>query len=344
MSWIEERGPMDDIILSSRVRLARNISSLPFPSIMSASVAEQVLVKVRDSILLGNSVLSSEFKEVRLKSINPLHRRMLVERHISSPDLIKSFEYSMLLSDKSERVSIMINEEDHIRMQCIYPGFQLNEAWAWLDKIDDLLEESIEYSFDETIGFLTSCPTNVGTGLRASIMIHLPALRISKQLEGIFQAMSKVGLTARGLYGEGSEAAGDLFQISNQISLGLSEQEIINNIQAIGHQLIEKEKGAREVLFAADRAEFENRVYRGLGVLKYARKLGMKEFMEVLSYVRLGVSMGMIEKIDSSYLNALMVAGQPAHLKSYGGKEAGEADLDLIRAKMIRSKWEKFLI
>ncbi len=338
MSWIEERGPMDDIVLSSRVRLARNIASLSFPSIMSATVAEQVIAKVRDSILSGNSVLSFEFKALRFKTLNSLHRRMLVERHLSSPDLAKNPEFGMLLTDRLEGVSIMVNEEDHIRMQCIYPGFQLSQAWDMLDKIDDLLEENVEYSFDEKLGYLTSCPTNVGTGLRASIMIHLPALRLIKQLESVFHTISKVGLTARGLYGEGSEATGDLFQISNQISLGLSEQEIINNLYMIGQQLIEKEKKSREVFLEADRAEFEDRVWRGLGVFEYSRKLGMKEFMEMLSYVRLGVSMGFIKNLDSAFLNSLMVAGQPAHLKDYIGKEAGDADLDVIRAEVVRNR------
>jgi len=341
MSWIEETGPMDDIVLSSRVRLARNIASLPFPSIMSATVAEQVIAKVRDSVLLGNSVLSSEFKALRFKTINSLHRRMLVERHMSSPDLSKNTEFGMLLTDRAERVSIMVNEEDHIRMQCIYPGFQLTQAWDMLDKIDDLLEENVEYSFDENLGYLTSCPTNVGTGLRASIMIHLPVLRLSKQLDAVFHAISKVGMTARGLYGEGSEGSGDLFQISNQISLGLSEQEIINNLYVIGQQLIEKEKKVRDVFLESDREEFEDRVWRGLGVFERARKLGMKEFMETLSYVRLGVSMGFIKNMNSAFLNSLMVAGQPAHLKSYSGKEAGDADLDIIRAEVVRNRIEK---
>ena len=342
MSWIEERGPMDDIVLSSRARLARNIDSLSFPSIMSAEVAEQVIAKVKGSILSSNSVLSSEFKALRFKAINSLNRRMLVERHLSSADLIKNQEYGMLLTDRLERVSIMVNEEDHIRMQCIYPGFQLSQAWEMLDKVDDLIEENIEYSFDEHLGYLTSCPTNVGTGLRASIMIHLPALRLSKQLEAIFHAISKVGMTARGLHGEGSDASGDLFQISNQISLGLSEHEIINNINMIGQQLIDKEKKVREVFLEADRAEFEDRVWRGLGVFKYARKLGMKEFMEMLSYVRLGVSMGLVKNFDSAFLNTLMVAGQTAHLKNYKGKDAGDADLDIIRAEVVRSRFETY--
>ena len=340
MSWIDEKGPMDNIVLSSRVRLARNIASLPFPSIMSKEVAEQVIAKVKDSILSGNSVLSSEFKVLRFKTINSLNRRMLVERHMSSPDLAKNQEYGMLLTDRFERVSIMVNEEDHIRMQCIYPGFQLSQAWDMLDKVDDLVEESVEYSFDEHLGYLTSCPTNVGTGLRASIMIHLPALRLSKQLETVFHAISKVGMTARGLYGEGSDSAGDLFQISNQISLGLSEHEIIDNINVIGQQLIDKEKKAREVFLEADRSEFEDRVWRGMGIFKYARKLGMKEFMEMLSYIRLGVSMGFIKNFDSPFLNSLMIAGQPAHLKSYKGKDASDADLDIIRAEVVRSRLE----
>jgi len=341
MSWIEEKGPLDDIVLSCRVRLARNIVSMPFPSIMTAPVAEMVSNKVKDAILSGNSVLSSEFSELRLKNINSLRRRMLVERHISSVDLVKNAEYAMLLTDSKEKVSIMVNEEDHLRMQCIYPGFQLVQAWEMLNKLDDFLEETIEFSYDESLGYLTSCPTNVGTGLRASLMIHLPALRLSKQLESVFYAISKVGMTARGFYGEGSEAAGDLFQISNQISLGLSESEIINNLHLIGLQLMEKEKNARKLFLEADISEFEDRVWRGIGVFKYARKLGMKEFMEMLSYIRLGVSMGIIENLDSSFLNITMIAGQPAHLKNVSGKESGTADLDILRAEIVRKRFEK---
>jgi len=338
VNWIDNRGPMDDIVLSSRVRLARNIASFPFPSIMNTNIAEQVIAKVRDSIISGNSVLCSEFSALRFKTISSLQRKMLVERHMSSPDLAKKPDFGMLLINNQESISIMINEEDHIRMQCIYPGFQLSQAWDMLDKVDDLVEENVEYSFDEHLGYLTSCPTNLGTGLRASIMIHLPALKLSKQLDAIFHAISKVGMTARGLYGEGSDASGDLFQISNQISLGLTEQEIINNLNVVGLQLMDKEKNAREVFLDADRAEFEDRVWRGLGVFKYARKLGIKEFMEMLSYVRLGVSMGLIDNFNSAQLNSMMVAVQPAHLKNYSGKDAGDAELDVVRAEVVRNR------
>lgn len=340
MSWIEESGPFDDLVVSSRIRLARNIASFPFPILMDSNAAERIMAKVCETLASANSQMSVEFDNIRLRDLSQVKRKMLVERHVSSPELAKNPEFSMLIKDKKERICIMVNEEDHLRLQCLCSGLQLTEAWKLISNVDDLLEESIDYAYDEQIGYLTSCPTNVGTGLRASVMIHLVALRFNKQIDSMFQAISKVGLTARGLYGEGSEASGDLYQISNQISLGSSEEEIINNLSIVVNQLMEKERKAREALILADKAEMEDRIWRNIATIKYARKLGLKEFMDNISYLRLGVSLGIVRGIDSAAINFLMIEGQNGHVKSYAEKELTQPDLDIARASIIRDRFK----
>ncbi len=341
MSWINEDGPCGGMVISSRIRIARNIAQLPFTSMASKDVCQRVADMVKSSILDSNSIISRDFDYIALKNLTDIEKYVLVEKHLVSPDLLERSDVAAVLINKNEQISVMINEEDHIRMQSIFPGCQLEQAWELLSKVDDIIEESVEYSYDEQLGYLTSCPTNVGTGMRASMMMHLPGLVATNYINTVIQTISKVGLTARGLYGEGSEATGDIYQISNQITLGPSEEEIISNLNIAVRQIMENEKRAREALLQSNRIQFEDRIWRALGILTHARKLGLKEFMSLLSQLRLGVDMGIIKNIDSIKINELMVKCQPAHLQAYIGRQ--DEDLDSIRAERVRNELSKIV-
>ncbi len=344
MSWIDEKGPLKDVVLSSRIRLARNIDGMPFPTAMDNTQGTNIIDQVNKSMFEGNSVLGRDFRFIAMKSISPLERQILVEKHLASLDLMQRFEISALLLDTKERVSIMVNEEDHIRMQCILPGFQLDKAWEVLNRVDDVIEETTAYAYDEQLGYLTGCPTNVGTGLRASIMVHLPALTMTKHINIILQTISKIGLTARGLYGEGSEALGCMYQISNQITLGLSEEEIIHNLTVAAQQIIAKERQGRKALLQINGIEFEDRVWRALGVLTHARQLDIKEFMALISQVRLGVNLRLIPNLALEQLDAMTVAAQSGILQLEFKQEQTQEDIDRLRADYVRDNLEKALI
>jgi protein arginine kinase len=232
----------------------------------------------------------------------------------------------------------MINEEDHLRIQCLSPGFQVRETWEWASKIDDLFEESVDYAFDEKLGYLTSCPTNVGTGIRASVMMHLPALVITGQINRVLSAVTQIGLAVRGLYGEGSEATGNLFQVSNQITLGQSELEIIDNLHRITRQIISQEKEARKRLLSESRLRLEDRVRRSYGILRYAATIDSKETAQRLSDVRLGVSMGLLPEVNAQVLNELLVSTQPGFLQYLSGGHLSPEERDVKRAELIRRR------
>jgi len=343
MKWIHEEGPLGDVVLSSRIRLARNLADVPFPSRMDENMAEAVIQRVRASVLGDASPVKEEYQFLAMKDFSPKDRQIIVEKHLASPDLMERPERAALLVDSSEQISIMINEEDHIRMQCICPGYQLEKAWESLNKIDDIIEAQLPYSYDEKLGYLTCCPTNVGTGMRASIMMHLPGLVITGNMNSILQAISKIGLTVRGLYGEGSEAMGNIYQISNQVTLGVSEEEIVSNLKAIGQQIIEKERMARKALIENGGVRFEDNVLRAFGILKHARILDIKEFMNLISQVRIGVDMGLITGLKAKDITEIMILGQPAHLTKYAEGELPSKDLDIMRAKMVREKLSNFM-
>jgi protein arginine kinase len=230
----------------------------------------------------------------------------------------------------------MINEEDHLRIQVLYPGFQLKQAWELADQIDDVLETSVSYAYDEKLGYLTSCPTNVGTGIRASVMMHLPALVITQQINRILQAITQVGLAVRGLYGEGSEATGNLFQISNQITLGQTEEEIIDNLHSVARQIIEHEKAARMKLMSESRTKITDRIRRSYGILSFAEVMDSKEAAQRLSDVRLGIDLGIVEHVPSRVMNELLIMTQPGYLQKHYGKGLSPEERDLYRAKLIR--------
>lgn len=333
--WMDGTGPDGEIVLSSRVRLARNIRDIPFPYLAADSQTEEVLAMVRRAAESHHEEFG-DFSILVIREMMPLHRQVLVEKHLVSPLLVKEPRNSAVLLNSDESVSIMVNEEDHLRIQCLLPGLQLEAAFQRAERYDDLLESELDFAFHEEWGYLTVCPTNVGTGLRASVMVHLPALVLTKQISRVLSAISQVGLAVRGLYGEGSEIVGNLVQISNQITLGQSEAEIVRNLYGVTRQIIEQELQARQLLLNEGRDLISDRVNRAYGILKYARLMPAQEAMQHLSDVRLGVDLGLIDNVPATVLQEMMVYLSPACLSMETGREAGRLELDRERAAAIR--------
>jgi protein arginine kinase len=334
--WMLGNGPHNDIILSTRIRLARNISDIPFPTGLEAEKAKAVIGMVRESLLKAK--VNLKFKDYIMQELPIIERQFLVERHLISPGLSKNVASGAALISEDGAASIMINEEDHIRIQTILPGLQIKKSWEMASNIDDLLEQNLEYAYNENWGYLTSCPTNVGTGMRASVMVHLPALNITGNMNKILQAVAHIGLTIRGLYGEGTDIVGNIFQISNQITLGRAEEEIVENLTAVTKQIIEKEKEARKILLENNRIQIEDKIWRSWGVMSNARVLNSQECMKLLSDIRLGVDVGIIENISEQLLNEIMIETQTASIQKYNGKELSASQRDIIRAEMVRNK------
>lgn len=336
--WIKGNGPHSDIILSSRIRLARNLDGIPFPAGLDTEKSAAVLEKVRGSLLKSTSPV--KFSDYVMKELPPVERQFLVERHLISPGLAKNGTDGAALISEDETLSIMVNEEDHIRIQAILPGLQIKKSWELASGIDDELEQGLEYAYNENWGYLTSCPTNVGTGMRASVMVHLPALNITGNMSKILQAVAHIGLTIRGIYGEGTDMVGNIFQISNQITLGRAEEEIVENLTAVTRQIIDKEKEARKVLIGNNRIQIEDKIWRSWGIMQNARVMNSQECMKLLSDIRLGVDMGIIENIPQQLLNEIMIETQTASMQKMSGRELSPAERDIIRAEMVRGKLE----
>ena len=337
--WMDAAGEDPDVVISSRVRVARNLAGIPFPHLLNKERSGEVIQALRLALkntdaaeLLGNLELCD------LNELTPLERQILVDKHLISPDFLNNTGAGAVVLRDDEVVSIMINEEDHLRIQCLLPGLNLKEAWAIIDRIDDGLEKTLDYAFSEKLGYLTSCPTNVGTGMRASVMLHLPALKLTKQLYGVLNAISKLSLTVRGLYGEGTEALGDLYQISNQVTLGLSEEEIINNLISSTRQILSQEKAARQALYQNSPEAVRDRVCRAYGALKYARIMSSEEAMRLISDLRLGVALNIIPGPGVSLLNELMVKIRPAFLRKISGQEMSPPERKVYRAGLIREE------
>jgi protein arginine kinase len=336
-NWISGTGPQNDIILSSRIRLARNISNIPFPALMDESRAREVIDLVNARV---EAIEKQQQKYLicDLTEADPTEKQILVERHLISPNMAKAGCGGAAVISEDEVISILVNEEDHIRIQSILPGLQIKKAWEIASEVDDILESGLDYAFDENWGYLTSCPTNVGTGLRASVMIHLPALNMTGNINKILQAVTQIGLTIRGLYGEGTDIVGSIFQISNQITLGRSEEELVENLAAVTMQIIEKEKNARNMLLENNRAQLEDKVWRSFGLMTNARLMQSQECMKLLSDIRLGVDLKILQHIPIVTLNEIMVESQPASLQKQFDCELSTEERDKIRAEMIRKK------
>ena len=340
--WMRHGGPDSDIVISSRVRLARNLSGHPFPMLATNRQAREVMEKLTGAVRAGKLDDIGKFDIFTLDELTELEKQVLVEKHLISPALANESRCGALILDRTESVSIMVNEEDHLRIQCLYPGFQVKEAWAKASRIDDKFEEMVDYAFDETRGYLTSCPTNVGTGIRASVMMHLPALVITQQINRIIPAVTQVGLVVRGIYGEGSEALGNLFQVSNQITLGQSEEDILDHLHNVARQILEHEKAARKRLLAESRLRIQDRVCRSYGILCHAAVIDSKEAAQRLSDVRLGVDLGLIPDVPPAVMSELLVKTQPAFLQQTFGETMSPEQRDVRRAELIREHFRKF--
>lgn len=339
--WMRHRGYESDIVISSRVRIARNLQHLAFPMLATNQQSEEVLTRLKGVLEDERLGQYGVLHFLLLDEMDDLDRRILVEKHLISPNLATESRNGAVLISEDESLSIMINEEDHLRIQCLYPGFHVQEAWERATAVDDIFEAHVDYAFDDKRGYLTSCPTNVGTGLRASVMMHLPALVLTQQINRILSAVSQVGLTVRGIYGEGSEAMGNLFQISNQITLGQSESEIIENLHGVVLQIIEHEKTARQKLLMESRLRMTDRVMRSYGILSNAAIIDSKEAAQRLSDVRLGIDLGLIDHLSASQLNELTVLTQPGFLQKIFNEHMDRAERDMYRAKLIREKLGK---
>jgi protein arginine kinase len=337
-NWMKGQGPDSDIVISTRLRIARNLRQHPFPMLATDSQAEEVVRKVAEVSKTESMRKKGPFELITMEQLNPLEKRVLVEKHLISPHLAEESRKGAVLLNEDESISIMINEEDHIRIQVLLPGFQLNDAWEIGTKIDDIFEKHLNYAFDEKRGYLTSCPTNVGTGIRASVMLHLPALVMTQQINRILQAINQVGLVVRGLYGEGSEALGNLFQLSNQVTLGMSESDILSNLYSVAKQIIEQERVARRYLLENSRIALEDRIFRSYGILLYARTVESKEAAQRLSDVRLGIDIGVIKNVSPLVLNELLVMTQPGYMQHYAGQKLTPEQRDERRARLIRER------
>ena len=325
---------VSDVVISTRIRFARNLREYPFPCRLSDEKKRKVASIIKEAVLEGHSAISDRFRYIQMSELTQEEAVSLVERHLVSPEFISDRQGRGLLLLDDESVSIMINEEDHVRIQVIREGMQLEETFSMADKIDTLLDESLNFAFNEKLGYLTQCPTNIGTGMRASLMLHLPALQESGAMGKIAGSLSKLGIVVRGLYGEGTEPYGAVYQMSNQVTLGITEQEAIKNLRDVAMQLVVQERNAREQL--SGNINVLDDICRSYGILLYAKLVSNNECMKLLSQVRFGAAMGLFE-IDFDILNRLLMEIQPATLMKNVGKKLTPTERDHIRAELVRT-------
>jgi protein arginine kinase len=333
-SWLAGDGPEAAIVLSSRVRLARNLAGHPFSHRANPDERAEVFETAREAIARSPSLADARI--VRVDRTSSLDRQYLVERHLISPDLANGNGPRGLAIGAGESASVMISEEDHLRVQSIHSGLDLLEAWRRTDRIDAELDAPLDFAFSKEWGYLTACPTNVGTGLRVSVLIHLPALVLTKQIAKVFRGIAQVGLAVRGMFGEGSEAMGNFFQISNQTTLGQSEPDIIESVERVTRQILDHEKSASEVLLRSARVQVEDKVFRSIGLLAHCRVISSQEVMSLVSAVRFGWTAGLLDSIDLGVLNRLMIETLPAHLQKRAGEKLDQVERDYQRAALVR--------
>lgn len=326
----------NDVLISTRIRLARNLKDFPFPCKLNSQGREKVIEKVRDAVKKSNSPVASDFSFIKMSELTSSQSVSLVEKRLVSPEFISDTDGRALLISKDECFSIMINEEDHIRLQVITKGLSLEQAYDTADKLDTLLDENLDFAFDEKLGYLTQCPTNLGTGMRASVMLHLPALEKSRAINRIAGNLSKLGLTIRGAHGEGTEPKGALYQLSNQVTLGISEKAAIENLKNITEQLIAQENQARERLCSS--IDIQDAISRSLGILRSALVISHDEALKLLSNVRLGIVSKQITDVSTETIDKLMLAVEPATLTVSLNKNLSAHDRDIERAKLIRAE------
>lgn len=334
--WLSGTGPESDIVISTRVRLARNVIEFPFLTRIEDDARRELEAYLRER--LTGAQLDSELLYRNLNETSSLDRQCLVERHLISKDHALGRGERGVAHEPKGTLSVMVNEEDHLRIQVLRSGFQPDAAWNQISEVDRQLEGHLNYAFSSRFGYLTACPTNVGTGMRVSVMLHLPALVMTKQIEKVFHAVTKINLAVRGFYGEGTQALGDFYQISNQVTLGHSEEEILKTMADYVPQIIKFERNVRETLIAENRIGLEDRVWRAFGMLERARLITSEETLDYLSAVRMGVNLGLIDRIPISAVNELFILTQPAHLQKLNGCELDTPERDENRAEYVRNR------
>ncbi len=338
--WLRGTGPEAEVVVSTRIRLARNLSQYPFTTRASFGQKTEIEARLRDCLL--KLELVKPLRYIPVTQLNPLDRQFLVERQLISRELANVLEGPRGVAfDDRESLGVMVNEEDHLRIQVMRSGFALDEAWQEIDRIDDLLEERLIYAFHEQFGYLTACPTNVGTGMRASVMLHLPALSLTKQIEKVFRALQRINLVVRGLYGEGSRAAGDFFQISNQVTLGKTETTALQEIREVIVQIVDYERQARLTLQRENRQALHDRISRAIGTLQSATMMTSDETVELLSSVRLGIHLQIVDELSPMTLNELFIHTQPAHLQKLMQKELDGEKRNEARASYLRNRFRQ---
>ncbi len=332
--WLRGSGPQSDIVISSRIRLARNLAEFPFVRRASdeekATISKLVHQRIR-SIDAWDDVLYLE-----VERLDEVDRQFLVERQLMSRELADASGSRGVAIDLNEQFSVMVNEEDHLRIQVMRSGLDIESAWQRINEIDDLLEKRLNFAFHESLGYLTACPSNVGTGLRVSVMLHLPALVVTREIEKVFRSLQKINVAVRGLYGEGSQFMGDFYQVSNQITLGRTEIELVTTVNEVVPRIIEYERRARDFLLNESEQDLHDDVSRAFGILCTAKKISSEETLHYLSKVRMGVNLGLIKNVDMGTINKLFVHTQPAHLQKLRGHQLSVTDRNIERATYLQ--------
>ncbi|ADL53431.1 protein arginine kinase [Clostridium cellulovorans] len=334
-NWMKGDENNNDIVISSRIRLARNMKDRKLPHKETLENSRDIISEV-EKVFLDRE--DNDFKAIHLWENKAIENDYYFKKHLISNKLMENKDFSAFLVNKDETVSIMINEEDHFRIQAISSGLNFKETYETADIYDSVIEKSVDYAFDEDLGYITACPTNLGTGMRASAMLHLPTLTMRNGISSLGETLTQVGMTIRGLYGEGSKAHGNIYQISNQVTLGVSEQEILVNLESVINQVMNKELSYRDYILNNAQIEIEDRIYRSLGIITNARLIDTKESLKLLSDVRLGVEMGIIKHISIETLNTLMVEIQPSAIQKQCDKELAQKDRNIKRSELLRQK------
>ncbi len=336
--WLKGTGPESDIVMSSRIRLARNLAHYPFVGRASEQDRAEIERLLRDRI--ATAPVGKDLESIDVGQLEEIDRQFLVERQLISREHAEAQGARSVSIDRLEQVSLMINEEDHLRIQCMHSGLDLRGVWDQIRVVDDQIGRVVPYAFHERWGYLTACPTNVGTGIRVSVMLHLPALVITRQIDKVFRSLHKISLAVRGLYGEGSQAMGDFYQISNQTTLGHTEEELVEQVGDVVPVLIDYERRAREFLVRETQQNVHDQVSRAYGILRTAQTISAEETMQLLSRVRMGVLLGLIGDVNIADINSLLVRTQPAHLQKIRGLELDTKDRNIERARYLRQHFE----
>jgi len=334
--WLKGNGPKSNIVMSTRIRVARNLAGHPFFNWAGEKQRAETLNAMMAALKNVGFLKGALF--LNIKDLSEVDRHFLVERHLMSKEHLSEVRDKGLVVGSEEMISLMLNEEDHIRFQVLHSGFDIMESWRIIDEIDNTLGKVFNFAYSNRFGYLTSCPTNTGTGLRCSVMLHLPALELVDQMGNVYEAVTKLGLTIRGFHGEGTEASGNFFQISNQVALGHSEMDIIDNLERVLNKIVKREEDVRAFLMKKKQQATMDSVYRAYGTLKSARIITSRETIRLLSLVRLGVDLGFIAETDIFTINEILLQMQPAHLQKINGRELSPQERDMKRADIIREK------